>query len=321
MVSRIPWRYGAYYVPARLSRSWLHNYFKAVPLVFSTQGRGIVRDWWKARSIIKKLPRDEVRAQIKTLDLNHDAVACSIYHNITGIPIKRIAESGALDLMQIFYGHIFKIDNYLDRHPRPDLSRSENRRFVDENYLQPARAIIERKLAGLVETGLIPPKSRDVLIKMFDKFNRVAYDSLQGYQKKRNPSLSDTLAHRYQTVGLMARYGVKLMDVCLERNASESRVFQTAFFNAVMAAQIHDDLTDVRLDELAHTNENLVHAFLRHHGEYESAKPFFKIMTPGVLKRVAPKSFVEIRKFEEKHLKKISLGPKFDILRRFPSVF
>jgi hypothetical protein len=234
--------------------------------------------------------------------------------------MKEIVKSGALDLMQIFYGHLFNVDGFLDQNPRPNLSDAKVIAVVHTKYIKPAREIFEEKLNSIEKLKSNSANKKE-LLALFDEFNNNAYRTLVMYQKLENPTLEQTLEHRYQTVGQMARNGVKVMDLVLGRDTVDSNEFQEAFFHSAMAAQIHDDLTDVKLDEKMVTNENMVHAFLRHNGEYGKAKPFFGIMTSNILKKVAPKSFYDVKKFESEHIAQIPKDAKFEILRKFPSVF
>ncbi len=314
-------RYALYYLPARVMRSPIHNFVKAVPLLASPQGRGIIRDWWSARSQLKTHPEDPIRKQLKTLDRNHDAAAVAIYHNLTGVPTDRIIQSGALDLMQIFYGHIFQLDDVFDKKPRPNLSDAKVEQGLRDEYVNPAREVFRQKISELFPPGSPRADTGRRLLNLFNDFNETAFNSLKSYQQLDSPTLDQTLKHREQTVGMMGRYGVRMMDEALGRSPAESRSFQDAFFHAAMAAQIHDDLTDVLLDDLAGTKENLVHAYLRHNGEYEAARPYFKIMTSTVLRNVAPKTYADFKKFDAEHVSKIPVERQYEILRKFPSVF
>jgi hypothetical protein len=295
---------------------------KAIPLAFSPAGREIMGNWRRARELVKAAPRSEFRGKIEgELSGDFDAVACAIYKALTGVEEKKAIESGAVDLMQIAYGHVFKMDRKLDARPTPNLGDAGVERDLRENFVAPSRSVFEKRVGQLFPGEGSNEGKRRALLKVFDDFNEAVFLELKNYQGKEEPTLQETLDHRQGTVGSMAKLGVKLMDYCTGRSEKESEEAQEAFFHAAMAAQIHDDLTDVREDELAGTRENMVHAMLRDNGEFERAKPFFNIMTASVLKRVAPNTFAAVKKFEKRHISQIPEGRRYEILRRFPTVF
>ena len=316
--------YARYYPSATLKRSPIHNFVKAVPLLLSREGKEIVFDVLRNYKRFIRIPEDPLRKKFrdhpgftKPLTKIHDAVAISIYHKLTGVDPQKIVNSGAVDLMQLMYAHIFNMDNHLDVSPRPNLSNADTVEKLREDCINPARELFQQRVNQIFpQVG-----SQQRMMEMYDKFNDSVFNALRDYQRIDSPTLSQTLDHRYATVGAMAEIGVQMMHECIGGEIRNKEEAKSAFFHAVMAAQIHDDLTDVWLDDNANTNENMVLAFLRQNGEYENARPYFKIMTADVLKRFAPKTYESFQTFEKNHIAQLPTGPEFEILRKFPSVF
>ncbi|MBU2099742.1 hypothetical protein KKG83_03440 [Candidatus Micrarchaeota archaeon] len=158
---------------------------------------------------------------------------------------------------EAFSKHVCRIDDILDQVNTVG-SVTEIPKWKRDDK---ARAHISDFVHRVKEMPLTTAEKKQVF-RIAGEFRREANKSLIKFKKNSNPTKKDVISLKEKTTGSSGKALVSLLNVCERIPRKQAIELEEAFSNIFMAAQVADDILDLREDQRART-PNLALEFLK----------------------------------------------------------
>ena len=218
--------------------------------------------------------------------------------------------------MELGSDYVCRIDDILDQAIRPS---------VETEQLKYKKDIVARKMisrfVGQVKKLPLTKQERNAIIRLVADFRKNAIAALVKFEKNPNPTKQDILMVKENTTGSMAVVGISVLNICERIPKKEARELEEAFSNLFMAAQIADDIFDLRIDRQNRV-PNLALVVLKEHPQELNKALKRQKITMLWFRRSCPASYKELMHLCEGYISKIpktTIG--LQILATIPRIF
>lgn len=213
-----------------------------------------------------------------------------------------------ISIMRNYFTYITAVDEFIDA---PE-NRARMMEFSKDKEIRGLRKEFFVSILALDEG-----KQREMR-RLFTTDTGIMMSAVMKYRDVR--SLGDAEDLRMGTSGVVVRTHIKILDIAYSVPKERARMIEDAYMNLGMAAQVHDDLYDLKEDMAAGTEENLVYQILlKNPDELERVKGLLKKKERIRYSRLvehAPVSAAEAKRLQDKYVQRI---PSSDVLRHLDS--
>ncbi len=205
---------------------------------------------------------------------------------------RKTVNQKSFELMETFSKYVSRVDDLLDSRDRPTAKELHAITMTDGSTRKIYAMFVDR-VTDMRDLGLLTPQQSGQIFSIVDEFKHVAFMAIERFEKIRSPKVEDVLEFKEVTTGGDVMAITEMLNIAENIPADRRETIRNAGTCFSMAAQLVDDMLDIKKD-IRDNASNIAVAVLQRHPNELDAVTRSKSVSMNAYRRLAPEAYREL---------------------------